>query len=75
MLVQYYWGLRLWPAVWAELALTFACASSSYYLIERPFLRLKRHFAAPLKLVSGTRKPGEAAGTDATVIAGQEFAP
>lgn len=43
---------------WLEMAGAFGCAVASYYLVEKPFLRLKGHFV-PKAAVSGrvTRAP------------------
>jgi peptidoglycan/LPS O-acetylase OafA/YrhL len=36
----------LWSTFPMNLVLAFACACVSYYLVERPFLKLRRHFRA-----------------------------
>lgn len=41
-------GLSFWPLLAATLAISFAAATASYYVLERPLLRLKyRRVAAP----------------------------
>ena len=38
---------REWFATWpVNLVLAFACALVSFYLIEKPFLKLKRHLSS-----------------------------
>ncbi len=62
-------GLQGMALILGTLALTFAAAAASYYLIEQPLLRLKVQFGT-LAPSPATPLPGPSAGSPATPARG-----